>query len=90
MKGEGIFQRQGEISMKNLLHQIVDGKTVFEPEDGQIIEFQKTVHALRHAYQRGYIGFFKAHRESKTGNHYYEKVVINNVTNAGKYFLNAH
>lgn len=76
--------------MKNLLHEIVDGKTVFEPEDGQIVEFQKTVHALRHAYRCGYIDFFKAHRESKTGKQYYEKVIINNVTNAGIYFLNEH
>lgn len=75
--------------MKHLLLQIAEGKTIFEPEEGQIIEFQKTVHALRYAYQRGYIGFFKAHQESKTGNHYYEKVFIDKVTNSGMYFLNA-
>ena len=76
--------------MKDLIKQISDGRTSFEPEDTSLDElrkFQQVATALLEAERLGYIQDVITHQESDSGHNHCDCVVVGSATELGRNFV---
>lgn len=76
--------------MKNLITQIVDGRTSFEPESDSLDglrSFQQVAASLLEAETLGYIQDVILHQESDSGHDFYDCVFVGSVTERGQSFV---
>ncbi|OGA43249.1 MAG: hypothetical protein A3G24_17825 [Betaproteobacteria bacterium RIFCSPLOWO2_12_FULL_62_13] len=74
-----------------ILQEISDGRKSFTPcgsSEADMVEFQPVAKALAYANSQGYLDGFLIHKESSTGNSWYDSVVVKNgLTHSGEEFL---
>ena len=77
-------------SMKNLIKQVMDGRTSFEPENDSLDglrAFQRVATSLLEAERLGYIQDVIPHQESDSGHDFYDCVVVGSATEHGQSFV---
>ncbi len=77
-------------SMKNLIKEIVEGRTSFEPDSDSLDglrTFQQVAASLLEAERLGYIQDVIPHKESDSGHDFYDCVVVGSATERGQSFI---
>lgn len=87
-----INEKLGDELLKEILRLVKSGTKVFSADKFNVNqdEFQDIAMSLIELQNRGFIEFRgKSHRESCSGNNYYDLVSVGSITYKGKQFLNS-
>lgn len=80
-------------ALRSVLEEVRDGRTSFEPVgtgEQEMREFQPIAKMLAYANRQGFLENFVPHKESQTGNDWYDLVVVSGgLTFEGEEFLSA-
>ncbi len=78
------------MDLRQLLQLVASGQTCFQPTDHSIEElsaFQPLAKIIIEARDLGYIKIIEPHKESSTGQRFYDLAVVKSITEAGHDFL---
>jgi hypothetical protein len=78
------------VILKEILQEINNGKKLFKPQsatDEDFINFQPIAKVLVFANDEGYLDGFQFHKESQTGNRWYDLIMIDGLSHKGESFL---
>lgn len=77
--------------LRTVLQEIADGTTVFRPKSSSeqdMQDFQPIARVLAHADRQGFLESFAPHKESSTGNRWYDLVTVSGgLSYEGQQFL---